>query len=128
MYLLRFLEDGNSIELRFLGRRDAIAFIDFVRTYMEKSGAGNGYNAYWLLGPQSVPLQTASRDIGSGRLNQEFIKNMAQRLCDELAERRPFYETGSRLLEYIPLHGVIGGAIVFRFNPKYLPVHSEPAV
>lgn len=43
------LENGNRKTLCFYSKKDARDFKSFTNTYMDDSGAGNGYNAYWIL-------------------------------------------------------------------------------
>ncbi|NQT49447.1 hypothetical protein HQ571_02005 [Candidatus Kuenenbacteria bacterium] len=47
-YSLQTLEDGQRKVLCFATAEDAIRFKKFSNMYMEESGAGNGYGAYWV--------------------------------------------------------------------------------
>ena len=48
MFYLDIVADGRNQTLCFASKKDAVDFSEFTKIYVDDSGAGNGYGAYWL--------------------------------------------------------------------------------
>lgn len=74
--LLDAREDGKAVTLCFVSKADAEQFKQFVGTYMEESGAGNGYSAYWVYLDAPIIQADAIPPRCVTKLNDELISAM----------------------------------------------------
>lgn len=78
--ILSVLENAREKTLCFASKPDAERFKCFVLTYMEESGAGNGYDAYWV-DPEAKIVQTDSVPDGCQiMLNKKYVDTMLARV------------------------------------------------
>lgn len=65
--------DDSMQNLCFCDRESADRFVEFVKVYMNESGAGNGYGAYWIfddaVGMYERPSADAVKELESDRLH-----------------------------------------------------------
>lgn len=65
-------KDDTMQNLCFCDRESADRFVEFVKVYMNESGAGNGYGAYWIfddaIGMYERPPAVAVKELESDRL------------------------------------------------------------
>jgi hypothetical protein len=74
--LLEVLENGNKKTLCFASKKNAERFKSFVNTYMEESGAGNGYDSYWVYRDAKIALVDETSENYCTNLNLEYIESM----------------------------------------------------
>ncbi|MCX6745241.1 MAG: hypothetical protein NTX82_07010 [Candidatus Parcubacteria bacterium] len=76
--ILDCIENGQKKKLCFASIEDAQRFKAFVNTYMEESGAGNGYNAYWVMFDTKIVEVSEIMDDFCTILNNDLIVHMLQ--------------------------------------------------
>lgn len=87
--LLEALEDGRKVTLCFAVTTNAEEFKSFANTYMEESGAGNGYDAYWvhfdaqIIQTDAIPPNTVTR------LKHDLITRMRNAILDARLAGQP---------------------------------------
>jgi hypothetical protein len=77
--ILKALENSHDKLLCFASKEDSERFKDFANTYMEESGAGNGYGAYWVyFDAQIVEVSEILKDVFSCKLDRGLISSMLE--------------------------------------------------
>lgn len=119
--IIKALVNANTSDLCFVSKEDAERFKQFVNTYMEESGAGNGYDsAYWvlieadILGCEQIP------NFCSTTLNEQLLESMLKNIV--------FARTaGAEIGENVKINiGEKNGALTFSFDE--LPPRQKPGV
>lgn len=100
---LKVLKDMKERVLVFRSYTDAKKFSEFIKVYMDETGSGNGYGAYWphrfyipgsrllpftngiYLDSEPIPIFSAD-EREAGKINTDFIRDMA---CAILLVRFP---------------------------------------
>lgn len=123
-YVLDLLEDGHSVSLAFGDYESAYQFTVLVMTYVDSTGSGNGYGAYWLADktcPQEVegiPSHTKTK------IRYDLVWTMIQNIVSaRLLGEDAFIFPGTTIR-----HDRSDGAIDFRFNARMLPDILSPEV
>ena len=124
MYMIEALENSRPIDFVFADRQQAQDFIDFVLMYVGESGAGNGYDAYWMISTQICQVDNIANSM-KGFLNSDLIKNMALAICDARMARDHMSDEVTEP-EYMPQLGYQDGLITFVFDADQLPPRLEP--
>ena len=141
---LKVVEDNTRVKtLVFRSYADAKRFLDFVHVYMDETGCGNGYSAYWpnriyIPGSRFLPF-TEGITVGSRPLPYPFAINKKENVIRPDIFRRMLYcvvavrfvgekNIASKVIEY--LHGVdyTTRGIRFTFDVNDLPPCQRPAV
>jgi hypothetical protein len=87
--ILNVLENGVEKTLCFATKEDAESFKQFVNIYMEESGAGNGYETYWVFANEEIiQVNKLSRNFSTA-VNSRLLNSM---LKDILFARTADYE------------------------------------
>lgn len=119
--MVNVLEDACHVELLFASESDAQNFLKFVHTYIAESGAGNGYGAYWHFFDD--PVRFVYSKTGTSELQKRLIDAMGVGICRARIAGDPSLGPGN-------IHGkffeTIDGAIVFNFDPRWLPPRLVP--
>lgn len=118
--ILSAIEDGHSITLCFASKKDAEQFKQFANTYMDESGAGNGYGAYWVYRSSEVIRCDKVPPGSTTRLEQKFINSMT----NDILVARTANRNHSAMAD-ISI-GIKNKAISFSFGN--LPERQRPAV
>lgn len=82
--LLKALQDGHTVVLRFTTKEDARRFKKFTNTYMEESGAGNGYGAYWVLFDMGISKEDTARICYTCREQYPIVPRLNRDLVDSM--------------------------------------------
>lgn len=115
------LEDAHPVELVFVDEQNAKNFIDFVKTYISESGAGNGYGAYWYC--KNNEIRFCRKPVGKGELHAGIIRAMAWEID---RARKALSNTHASELEWYPMIGRKGGAITFQLDKRMMPRRIRP--
>lgn len=143
---LKVVEDMSKVKsLVFCSFADAKRFLDFINVYMDETGCGNGYSAYWpnriyILGSRFLPF-TEGVIIDSKPMPYLFTinpeknviwANIFQQMLYAVLQIRFVGEKniGSKVSEVITLHGVdyTTKGIKFTFDVNDLPPCQRPTV
>lgn len=82
--ILEALENANKVTLCFATKADAERFKEFANTYMEESGAGNGYDAYWVM----FDAQIVQVDVIPHGSITELNTDLVDRMLDDIITAR----------------------------------------
>jgi len=80
-YFLQASEDGANKILCFTTKEDAQRFKNFSNMYMEESGAGNGYGAYWVMRNADIIGVTKTVDIFTFELQNHLLEHMRESIA-----------------------------------------------
>ncbi|MFA5188999.1 MAG: hypothetical protein WC460_06600 [Patescibacteria group bacterium] len=80
--ILKCLENAEEKTLCFASLEDAIRFKSFVNTYMEESGAGNGYDAYWVMSNAKIVQVSEIMDDFCTTLDYNLIAKMLEEIIN----------------------------------------------
>lgn len=80
-YTLKAFADGRPVILTFETKKDAKKFKRFVNTYMEESGAGNGYGAYWVF-LNETPVGVTTLDDQRAGINTSLLVRMRDAIVE----------------------------------------------
>ena len=118
--LLEALEDGVTKTFCFASKENAKRFRSFTNTYMDESGAGNGYGAYWVyrdaevIGCDKIPRSAVTE------IKPELVRSMLHDiLVARTSQRNPDAAVSLTV-------GTKEGAIAFSFGD--LPLRQRPRV
>lgn len=116
--VIQVLENGNRKSLCFYSEKDANSFKSFTNTYMDESGAGNGYGAYWIF--------LDSKIIQCDEIPDEVITCLTPELLYGMLDRISFARTADkRTIVRVSLRiSMKAGAI--EFNVGELPLRKSP--
>jgi len=114
--VLEALENADLKYLCFASRDDAERFKAFVNIYMEESGAGNGYGAYWVMFDADVEdvLEGFDTELNMYLLNYMMSKVIEARLAD------------SEIAMYPAIEVSMSTGVIFRVGE--LPPRKRPTV
>ena len=119
MIYLDIAADGRKETLRFASKKDAERFTEFVKVYVDDSGAGNGYGAYWVwldANPYWRPFIVAK---SINEINPDFVSSMLHSIvCARTAS------SNSPTIKW-SWEKTDGGII---FEMEELPARQRPAV
>ncbi len=120
MYATLIVRKDDSYEtLCFLSKADAQRFRRFVRTYIDESGAGNGYGAYWIVDDEidqrRVPPAGSKAALDHDRLKTMLFSILRART----AKNPPDVEVALKAW-------TVGRAVAFTFG--MLPPRQRPGV
>ena len=102
--ILEALENAIKKTLCFRSIEDAERFKSFVNTYMEESGAGNGYGAYWVNFNAKIVQVLEILDSFTTEINDNYIESMMESIIAErLAGLDQDYKTGGIIFSVSPL-------------------------
>ncbi|KKU52945.1 MAG: hypothetical protein A3H69_05055 [Candidatus Sungbacteria bacterium RIFCSPLOWO2_02_FULL_47_9] len=107
--LMKVLENAHGKDLLFASKEYAEDFKNFVKTWREVTGAGNGYDAYWVFDNDEILGCAGIPKYAAVRLNMEIVCRMAEEIS---AYSR---ETHSKDLEFSLAIGSKNGAIIFSY-------------
>lgn len=84
------LVDGEYAKLCFVSKESANAFRKFVKIYMDDSGAGNGYEAYWIYWETKTKIKPYIPRNAVVKLNRQLIDSMIYSILEaRTAKNRP---------------------------------------
>ncbi|MBI2065390.1 MAG: hypothetical protein HYT62_05085 [Candidatus Yanofskybacteria bacterium] len=116
--MLQAIEDGHGIILCFASKEDADRFRQFTNIYMDDSGAGNGYGAYWVYNHKEIIRCDKIPSFCATRLERKLVSLMVSgiliaRMATKHHSHRMNISIGER-----------NGAITF--NLDNLPARKRP--
>ena len=90
MFYLKVFKDGKQEILRFISRSSMNAFRHLTTSYMDDSGAGNGYGAYWIMFDEKHFHTHSILDDTEYLLDAKLVNQMLHSLlCARLAISNP---------------------------------------
>lgn len=117
--ILGAIEDGNSKGLFFASMEDAERFKAFCNVYLDESGAGNGYGAYWVY-LDSIIIGVTGNPGHSTNIREDLVKYM----LDKIVCARTAGEKRGSSVELVM--GTSDNGI--KFNVGDLPSRLRPGV
>lgn len=126
MFYLDVATDGRAGTLCFASKNDAVNFADFVKVYVDDSGVGNGYDAYWLNLDAKPYWRPYMLSRSGNELDPEIITKMICRiLIARLAtdDKSRFFDA---FASFRWSWGQKARGIVFQMDP--LPPRQRPTV
>lgn len=122
MFYVNVFADGQREKLRFASKRDANAFLAFAKIYVDDSGAGNGYGAYWVYLDEKPSFSPIPLPGSTEELDEKLISQM---LSGILAARQASNTPTMIGWSWGKRRGFRGG-ITFMIDP--IPKRQRPAV
>lgn len=121
--LVQAIRDGDYQELLcFETKEEAERFKKFVNTYMEESGAGNGYGAYWVYTNAQILGCDMMPDYAKTQLDTELLESMLASILVARTASKPFACPPVSLITF----GGQGKPITFEYGE--LPPRQRPKV
>lgn len=115
--ILKVLENAIKKTLCFASKEDAERFKSFTNIYMEESGAGNGYEAYWVMFNSKIVEVDDALDSYDKRVKKSLLSSM----MDSIVGTR----TAGKDTSYYPAI-TVGLNNGITFNIQELPDKQRP--
>lgn len=126
--VVRVLEDARPVYLLFEDKEQAQSFVDFTHLYIQESGAGNCYGAYWHSSDEAIVGTDAPIPTSQSFLKRDLIESMTRSVWRKRLAL-PDIQLRDKENEYqscLPQFGVSEGAITFSFDKNNFPPRLQP--